>query len=96
MDASDEMYLLIDPDLLRTLMKRTGTGARITVRELAEAANVHPSLIGYLLTGKRRSTAENIAKAIATRLGVDLLVLWAPVGRSTPAPAGDHAPAVLA
>lgn len=96
MDASDEMYLLIDPDLLRTLMRRTGTGARITVRELAEAVRVHPSLIGFLLTGRQQTTAQPTAKAIATRLGVDLLVLWSPVGRSTPAPAGEHATAVPA
>lgn len=96
MDASDEMYLLIDPELLRTLMKRTGTGARITVRELAEAVDVHPSLVGFLLTGRQRTTTETTAKAIATRLGVDLLILWSPVGRSTPAPAGEYATAVSA
>jgi transcriptional regulator with XRE-family HTH domain len=83
------MYLLIDPDLLRTLMLRTGTGASITIRELAEAAKVHPSLIGFLLKGRQRTTTETTAKAIAQRLGVDLLVLWTPVGRSTPVPTNE-------
>lgn len=96
MDVSDEMYLLIDRDLLRTLMRRTGTGSRITVRELAEAVDVHPSLISALLTGKQKTTAAAIGKAIAARLGVDPLVLWCPVGRSTPAPVGEDVQAVPA
>ncbi|MFC8859290.1 helix-turn-helix domain-containing protein [[Kitasatospora] papulosa] len=96
MDAPDDMYLLMDPDLLRRLMQRTGTGSAITVRELAKSAQVHHSTIGFLLTGKRRTTARHTAKAIARRLGVDVLVLWAPVCRSMPAPVGEPAEAVTA
>lgn len=97
MDAPDEMYLLVDPDLLVTLMKRTGTGSKITVRELAEAVGVHASTIGFLRTGAQKSVSRDTAEAIARRLGVDPLVLWAPVCRSVPAPAVElHAAAVPA
>lgn len=96
MDAPDEMYLLMDPDLLRRLMQRTGTGASITMRELAEAAAVHHSTLGFLLNGRQRTTSRHIAEAIAARLGVDPLVLWAPVCRSVPAPASEVAAAVTA
>ncbi|MGW1437262.1 helix-turn-helix domain-containing protein [Streptomyces griseus] len=86
MDATDEMCLLVDSDMLVRLMQRTGTGSKVTVRELAEAAGVHPSTIGFLRTGAQRTAPRHIAQAIANRLGVDFLILWAPVGRSVPAP----------
>ncbi|WP_433406910.1 helix-turn-helix domain-containing protein [Streptomyces sp. CA-146814] len=89
MDATDEMYLMVDSDLLVRLMQRTGTGSKVTVRELAEAAGVHPSTIGFLRTGAQRTAPRHTALAIANRLGVDPLVLWAPVGRSVPAPDGE-------
>lgn len=96
MDASDDMYLLLDPDLLRRLMQRTGTGASITMRELAEAVGVHHSMLGFLLNGRQRTTSRHTAEAIAARLGVDPLVLWAPICRSVPVPTGEPVAAVTA
>lgn len=89
MRAIEERDLLVSPDLLVLLMERTGDGSEISVRELAEATGVHPSKIGHLRTGERKTAAHAEALAIARRLGVDHLVLWAPVGRTVPAPAYD-------
>ena len=88
---------LASADLLCQLMKRTGDGREVSVRELARAANCHPSKIGHLRTGERETAEEDEAKAIAKRLGVDLLVLWIPTGRANPAPAEpEHLTAVPA
>ncbi|NEA40923.1 helix-turn-helix domain-containing protein [Streptomyces sp. SID11233] len=73
---------LVDPELLRRLMSRTGTGREISVRELAREAGVHPAAIGFLRTGERSTASRTVAVAIARRLGVDELVLWEPLGRS--------------
>jgi hypothetical protein len=75
------LYKLLDPQLLRTLMKRTGTGASVSVRELAALADVPRSSIGALLTGTQQAVQEAAAHSIADALGVDLLILFAPVGR---------------
>lgn len=75
-------YRLHDPELLRTLMRRTGDGSRVSTRTLADAAGVHYSLIGKLVLGEQETTSGDIAAAICGRLGVDLLVLWEPVERT--------------
>lgn len=80
-------YVLVSPDLLCQLMKRTGDGRSVSVRELADAAGCHPSKIGHLRTGERETADSTEAPAIAKRLGVDLLVLWQPTGRTVEAPA---------
>ncbi|MFD8936659.1 helix-turn-helix domain-containing protein [Streptomyces sp. NPDC059578] len=67
-------------------MKRTGDGKDVSVRDLAAAAGVHPSKIGHLRSGIRSTATAHEAEAISRRLGVDLLVLWAPAGRTTPDP----------
>lgn len=79
------MYELVSPALMRTLMQRTGTGARITGRQLATDAGIAHGTVGSLLTGAQHSVPESTADAIARRIGVDLLVLFVPVGRSTEA-----------
>ncbi|WP_460071141.1 helix-turn-helix domain-containing protein [Streptomyces sp. YKOK-I1] len=79
--------VLVSCDLLVMLMERTGDGREVTVRELADAAGCHPSKIGHLRTGERETATDDEALAIAKRLGVDLLVLWKPTGRTVPAPA---------
>lgn len=89
MRTQSNPMLLADPDLLIKLMKRTGDGTKVSVRELAEAADCHPSKIGHLRKGERETATEAEALAIARRLGVDLLVLWIPTGRTTPAPAPE-------
>ncbi|MEV0115566.1 helix-turn-helix transcriptional regulator [Streptomyces sp. NPDC050844] len=76
------MYRLVRRDLLRMLMQRTRTGAPVAIRELASVAGVSRSTIGHLLTGQRRSVPLDTAHAIAQHIGVELLVLFVPVGRS--------------
>ncbi|MFJ3590099.1 helix-turn-helix domain-containing protein [Streptomyces sp. NPDC090231] len=76
------LYKLIDPDLLRTLMKRTGSGAPVSVRELATLAHIPRSTIGALLTGAQQSVPEASAHAIVEAIGVDVLILFTPIGRS--------------
>ena len=75
-------FRLRDPELLRILMQHTGDGSRTTVRDLANAANCHYSLIGRLLNGELKATNVEIATAISTRIGVDLLILWTPEERT--------------
>jgi len=81
------MYRLVDRDLLRRLMRRTGTGGRITTRGLAAAAGVAHGTIGMLLTGAQASLPCDAAHAVAQAIGVDDLILWAPTGRATSAEA---------
>ncbi|WP_233534611.1 helix-turn-helix domain-containing protein [Streptomyces murinus] len=78
--------MLVSADLLVQLMKRTGNGREVSVRDLADAAGCHPSKIGHLRSGERRTATNDEALAIAKRLGVDLLVLWEHTGRTVEAP----------
>lgn len=80
-------YVLVSPDLLVQLMERTGDGRPVSVRELARVASCSHSKIGHLRTGERETATHDEALAIARRLGVDLLVLWKPTGRTIEAPA---------
>lgn len=80
-------FRLHDPELLRTLMQHTGDGSRTTVRDLARCAGVHPSYISELLRGEQRTASAEAAAKVAQRIGVDVLVLWAPDERTTGAAA---------
>lgn len=73
---------LINPDLLRALMERTGDGTSVSIRGLAAAAGCPKSTIGNLLSGEQLSVAAEVAENIVGRLGVDFLVLFAPEGRT--------------
>lgn len=86
MRTQSNRMVIVDPGLLVQLMKRTGDGREVSVRELAEAAGCHPSKIGHLRSGERKTATEVEATAIARRLGVDLLVLWQDTGRTLPVP----------
>lgn len=77
------MYRLVDADLFRQLMRRTGNGSPVTGRQLARAAGVAHGTVGNLLTGEQGSIPQEKAEALAQRLGVDLLVVFEPVCRST-------------
>ncbi|MFC5720347.1 helix-turn-helix domain-containing protein [Streptomyces gamaensis] len=94
MPAALPMYRLVDPGLLRTLMRRTGTGAPITVRGLAEAAGCSRSTVGNLLAEQQSSVPAVTAHAIAQGIGVDVLILFTPVGRASTAARPSLAPAV--
>lgn len=78
-------YVLLDPDLLRRLMERTGTGHSISGRELARRVNVPHGTIDNLLNGNIKSQPSEVAHGICRTIGVDVLILWAPAGRSVPA-----------
>lgn len=78
--------VLVSPERLVMLMERDGDGQEVSVRDLADAAGCHPSKIGHLRTGERKTATVAEAMAIARRLGVDLLVLWQHTGRTIPAP----------
>jgi transcriptional regulator with XRE-family HTH domain len=78
--------VLVSADLLCQLMRRTGDGREVSVRDLAQAAGCHPSKIGHLRSGERSTATHDEALAIARRLGVDLLVLWEHTGRTVQAP----------
>lgn len=87
---------LVSSDLLVQLMKRTGDGREVSVRDLAQAAGCHHSKIDHLRNSRRRTATQDEAEAIARRLGVDLLCLWRHTGRANPAPAEQHMAAVPA
>lgn len=76
------MYAVDSADRLKLLMERTGTGKAVSGRELAAAAGVAHGTIGALMSGAQRVVPEPKAKAIASVLGVDLLVLWVPMERA--------------
>ncbi|MFJ3786953.1 helix-turn-helix domain-containing protein [Streptomyces sp. NPDC090093] len=86
-----QKYRLVDPELMRTLMKRTGTGSKISNRELAAAVGVSHGTIDNILNGISKIHKEPVAAAICQTIGVDLLILWAPIGRAVPAD-GDVSP----
>lgn len=77
------MYRLVDVSLFRQLMRRTGTGAPVTIRQLAAAVGIPHGTIGNLLTGEQDTVPAPTARALAQRVGVDLLVAFEPVCRST-------------
>lgn len=95
MDPDAPMHKLIDRELMQRLMQRTGTGSKVTVRQLAEVAGVPHGTIGNLLSGEQESVPAEVAYRIARRIGVDLLILFTPTGRSVEAdPVAESGPLV--
>ncbi|GAA1977130.1 XRE family transcriptional regulator [Kitasatospora viridis] len=85
-------YTLRNPDLLRMLMQHTGTGRSVSIRDLARTARCSHGTIHNLLAGSLPAIEHPAAVAIAHRIGVDLLVLWAPVGRAAPLTSREAVP----
>ncbi len=81
------MYRLASIELFRQLMQRTGTGAPVTIRQLAAGVGIPHGTVGNLLTGEQDAVPEPTARALAHRVGVDLLVAFEEVSRSTTTPA---------
>ncbi|MGW8326542.1 helix-turn-helix domain-containing protein [Streptomyces sp. NPDC055897] len=79
-------YKLWSIQLLELLMKRTGTGDSVSIRELAARANVPHGTIGNLLTGEQEGVLADAAHRIAAAIGVDLLVLFVPIERAATIP----------
>jgi len=65
-------------------MERTGTGSDISGRELAARVGIAHGTMDGLLNGSTKTQPSSVAHAIATVIGVDLLILWAPTGRAVP------------
>lgn len=84
------LYRLVSPELLRMLMRRTGTGAPVSVRALAAKAGLPHGTVGNLLTGEQESVAEESARRIAGVIGVDVLVLFIPMERAEANAAGPN------
>jgi DNA-binding Xre family transcriptional regulator len=59
-------------------MQRTGTGQSVSHRELADAVGIPHQTIGQLLSGAQQSVPMVVAHGICDRLGVGVLVLFAP------------------
>ncbi|MFD6281253.1 helix-turn-helix domain-containing protein [Streptomyces sp. NPDC060209] len=76
------MCRIYDRALLARLMKRTGTGAKLTTRGLAELVQVPNATIGALLNGDQRFLPREKAERIAVAIGVDLMILWVPCERA--------------
>jgi transcriptional regulator with XRE-family HTH domain len=79
---TSEVPYLIDPELLRRLMQRTGTGRKINIRELADASGVSNGTIGGLLNGVQKTLPESKARRVAAVIGVDLGILFIPCERA--------------
>ncbi len=91
MRSPGRLYKLRNHELLKLLMECTGTGSKVTVRGLAQAAGCSHGKIGNLLDGVSPYVPQAIAEGISDCIGVDLLVLFTPTGRSVPAPAAELA-----
>lgn len=51
---------------------------KISQRHLAEKANVHPSFINHLTSGRKKSCEPHTAESIAAALGVPISVIFLP------------------
>lgn len=76
------MCRVYDRELLARIMKRTGTGARMTTRDLAKVAKLPHGTVGSLLSGEQRFLPRDKAERIAAVIGVDLMVLFVPCERA--------------
>lgn len=76
-------WALVDRDLLRRLMERTGDGRKITTRDLADRAGIPLGTIGKLLTGGQSTVRAEAAQGIADAIGVGVLILFAPPRSAT-------------
>ena len=78
-------YRLLKPTLLRELMKRTGTGYKVSIRELADQVGIPHGTVDALLNGATKTQPARVAHSISSAIGVDVLILWTPTGRAVPA-----------
>ena len=72
------MYQLVSPELMRTLMERTGDGKKVSYRDLARSAGCSHGTIGSLLDGTTDSVPVDVAHRMTDRLGVGVLILFQP------------------
>ncbi|MFF9898464.1 helix-turn-helix domain-containing protein [Streptomyces longispororuber] len=82
MSTPTPMRRLVSGELLTLIMKRTGTGNPVTIRQLADAVGVSAGTISALRTGTQALIPEDKARRIAAAVGVDLDVLFIPCERA--------------
>lgn len=87
MSSPTTLYRLVDRDLLARLMQRTSAGDALSGRQLAADIRVPHQTIAFLLNGDRSTVAMETAHAICNRLGVGVLVLFAPPAHAETHPA---------
>jgi transcriptional regulator with XRE-family HTH domain len=75
-------YTLRNPKIFKEIMEHPGTGVPYSYRTLADAAGCSHSLIEGLVAGRQKTVSVDDAHSLAERLGVAVLVLFAP--RATP------------
>lgn len=85
--ATTTLYRLVDRDLLATLMQRTSAGDSVSGRQLARDIGVPHQTVAFLLNGRSPTVAMETAHAICNRLGVGVLVLFAPPAHAETRPA---------
>ncbi|MCY0960806.1 helix-turn-helix domain-containing protein [Streptomyces sp. H27-H5] len=95
MSPREPSYRLLNPNLMKLLMERTGSGSSITGRELAKQAGCSSTTVNDLLSGTKECVLVGTAHGIARVIGVDVLVLFAPTGRSVPVPHSEIPPALV-
>lgn len=71
-------YRVRDIKTLRERMRQPLRTVPHSVRSLAEQAGANRSTIGFMLTGKRPSVDEDVAKGVSEALGVPLAELFTP------------------
>jgi hypothetical protein len=71
-------YALRDLEYFKETMEHPGRGVPYSVRTLAEASGVSRSQIGRLVAGDLPDLPVNEAHAVATALGVAVLVIFLP------------------
>jgi hypothetical protein len=82
----DQDYVVRDAALLRQLMQCTGDGRPVSIRTLAREMGCSHGHLHNILGGARITLSHREAAVLCARIGVDLLVLVAPTGRTIPAP----------
>lgn len=95
MSPSEPVYRLLNRDLLKTIMGRTGSGQSITIRELATQVGCSSTTVGALVSGSKQCVVASTAHAIARVIGVDVLILFTPAGRSVPVPRSESPVSVV-
>ncbi|GCD94042.1 hypothetical protein EHYA_01698 [Embleya hyalina] len=74
-----EQYRIVDGDLLHRLMRRPPSGARLTIRDLANLLGLSKSKVSGMITGSRPVVTAATAERTCTVLGVHRAALFLPI-----------------
>lgn len=70
---------VIEPAVIAHVMEHPARGNRWSVRELAPKLGCSVSTLGHMRTGARTTVSATLAEAFSEAVGVETLVLFAPV-----------------